>query len=368
MNNSQPLYEGILKYCVRCCMPETVEGINFDDRGICNGCNSSEEKMHIDWEQREKDLVKKLNYYKEKLKHRAYNCVLPVSGGKDSFFQAYMLTQKFKMRPLAVTFSHNWFTETGKRNLQRLLETFSVDHIMFTPNRKLINKIASKSIELIGDSCWHCHAGVGAFVIQIALKFDIPFIIWGESIAEEGCRLSYFESIKKDVFDEEYFVKVSAKSQVDEFVNKNISREELEMFRHPSSDEYQKAKIAGLHLGDYFFWDEERQVEFIKKEFGWEEDEVEGTYKKYKSVECIMPGLHDYTKFIKRGFGRATDHATKDVRAGLLTREEAFSIINEHDSKRPEILDYFLKETGMKEDDLIEKVKALRAGKAKDLP
>ena len=367
-NMTTPIYEGVLRYCVRCCMPETAEGIKFDARGICNGCNSSEEKMHIDWEQRERALAAKLMRFREKGKDQTYDCLLPVSGGKDSFFQAYVLTQKYQMRPLAVTFSHNWFTETGKRNLERMLETFALDHIMFTPNRKLINRVAKRSIEVIGDSCWHCHAGVGAFVLQIAVRFEIPLIVWGESIAEEGCRFSYFESTKKDAFDEEYFVKVSAKSKVDDFAKEGVSPRELGMFRFPTAQQYRQAGIEGFHLGDYIFWDEERQVEFIKREFGWEEDVVEGTYKKYKSVECVMPGLHDYTKFVKRGFGRTTDHAARDVRAGLLTREEAFELVNELDGKRPDCLDYFLKETGMTESELIEKVKALREGKAKNLP
>jgi len=365
---AKPMYEGKLRYCLRCCMPETQEGIQFDARGICNGCNSSEEKMHIDWEVREKALREKLEFYKEKYKDRAYDCLLPVSGGKDSFFQAYVLTRKYEMRPLAVTFSHNWFTEVGKRNLTRLLETFAVDHIMFTPNRKLINRVAKRSIEVIGDSCWHCHAGVGAFVLQIAIKFGIPLICWGESLAEEGCRMSFFESTKKDPFDADYFVKISAKSRVDTFACGSVGKRELEMFRYPSTEEYHQAGVSGFHLGDYVFWDEERQVEFIKREFGWEEDDIEGTYKKYKSVECVMPGLHDYTKFLKRGFGRATDHAARDVRAGLLTRDEAFELVNEHDSERPKVLDYFLQQTGMSEEELVEKVKALREGKAKDLP
>ncbi len=365
---SSPIFEGILQYCVRCCMPETAEGIRFDARGICNGCNSSEEKMHIDWEVRERDLAAKLNHFKEKGKDQTYDCILPISGGKDSFFQAFVLTQKYGMRPLAVTFSHNWFTEAGKRNLHRLLDTFGLDHMMFTPSRKLVNKVAKRSIEVIGDSCWHCHAGVGAYVLQVAIKFNIPLIIWGESIAEEGCRYSYFQSTKKDVFDEDYFVKVSAKSQINEFANGDISKRDLGMFRFPSREEYRAAGIEGFHLGDYIFWDEERQVEFIRREFGWEETPVEGTYKKYKSVECVMPGLHDYTKFLKRGFGRATDHAARDVRAGLLTREEAFELVNEFDPKRPGVLDYFLKETGMTEPELVEKLKALRTGKAKELP
>jgi hypothetical protein len=209
---------------------------------------------------------------------------------------------------------------------------------------------------------------VGAFVLQIAVKFNVPVIVWGESIAEEGCRFSYFESIKRDVFDEQYFMKVSAKSRVEEFVGEGISAEELAMFRFPTSDEYREAGIQGFHLGDYMFWDEERQVEFIKKEFGWEEDKIEGTYKGYKSVECKMPGLHDYTKFLKRGFGRGTDHATKDVRSGILTREEGFELVRRCDPVRPGAMDYFLEQTGLREEELVEQVKALRTGKAKDLP
>lgn len=363
----KPTYSEVLQYCIRCCMPETAEGISFDLRGICNGCNSSEEKMHIDWEKREKELSEKLNFYKEKYADRAYDCILPISGGKDSFFQAYILTQKYQMRPLAVTFSHNWFTETGKRNLNRLLETFDVDHIQFTPKRGLVNRLAKKSIGLIGDSCWHCHAGVGAFVLQIAIKFRIPLIVWGESIAEEGCRLSYFDSIKKDVFDENYFVKVSAKSKINDVVSPTIPRRELEIFEFPTAQEYREAGITGFHLGDYIFWDEERQVEFIKREFEWEEEPVAGTYKRYKSVECMMPGMHDYTKFIKRGFGRATDHASRDVRAGHLTREEALELIEQYDSQRPDVMDYFLKITGLSEAELIDQVKSFREGKAKFL-
>ena len=365
---SEPLFHNILNYCIRCCMPETAEGIEFDERGVCNACNSSEDKMHINWEERQKKLQEKLNNYKTKLKNRQWNCILPISGGKDSFWQAHVLTKIYKMKPLAVTFSHNWFTDIGTENLNRLIETFDLDHIMYTPRRSLVNKIAKRSIEQIGDSCWHCHAGVGAFVIQIAIKYEIPLIVWGESTAEEGCRISYHQSTKKDIFDENYFTWISARQNVEQMVSKDLSIEELEMFKYPSTEEYKKAGIEGFHLGDYMFWDEEKQTEFIINEYGWKESEVEGTFKKYKSVECIMPGLHDWTKFLKRGYGRATDHANKDVRNGLMLRSEAFKIINSIDKKKPEILSYFLEQTGMSEEELISQVKKLRKGTAKNMP
>ena len=139
---SSPPFEQTLRYCLRCCLPETVEDIKFDERGICNGCNSAEQKMKINWEDRRIEFEKILEKYKKYHFSNQWDCLLPISGGKDSFWQAHVLTKVYKMRPLAVTFSHNWYTEIGKQNLELLLETFDVDHIMFTPRRGSVNKIA----------------------------------------------------------------------------------------------------------------------------------------------------------------------------------------------------------------------------------
>ncbi|MFZ5993910.1 MAG: N-acetyl sugar amidotransferase [Thermodesulfobacteriota bacterium] len=355
-----------LRYCVRCCMPETSEGIVFDELGICRGCQSSEQKMHINWVERQQELIRILAHYKNKSGSN-YDCIVPISGGKDSTFQLHILTKVYDVQPLAVTFNHNWYSEIGKYNLWNTLEKMNVDHIMFTPNRRLVNKLAKKSLYKIGDSCWHCHAGVPAFTLQVAVKFNIPLIIWGESAAEFGSKASYKENIN---FDEEYYLKVSAKVNPEEMLDDEIgiAMKDLCPFQIPPKEDLQKVGVRGIHLGDYIFWDGERQVEFIKKTYGWREDHVEGTYKGYKSVECIMPGVHDYSKYIKRGFGRATDHATLDVRAGLLSREEGFEIIKEIDPKRPDILDYYLEITGMTEEEFERVLKAQRKGKATELP
>ena len=179
-----------IKFCIRCCTPNTMEGVSFDKLGICTACRSSEDKMHIDWAKREKAL-KKILFDAKKKAGVNYDCVLPISGGKDSFFQAHVLVKKYKLKPLAVTFSHNWFTETGFYNLQRCLQVFNLDHIQFTPARNLVNKLARKSLGSIGDTCWHCHTGVGTFPIQIATRFNIPLIVFGESIRENHGRARY---------------------------------------------------------------------------------------------------------------------------------------------------------------------------------
>jgi len=355
--NGNPLFPD-LRYCTRCCMPESNEGIKFDDMGICQACQSQEQKIHINWVEREQKLKELLTYYASL--GNDYDCIVPISGGKDSTFQLHVITRVYGLRALAVTFSHNWYSETGKKNLENALEKFNVDHIMFTPNRSLVNRLARESLFKIGDACWHCHAGVGAFPLQVAVKLNVPLLVWGESIAEMSGRATHYDPVIK--FDRDYFTRVSAKVYPDQMVCKYISERELSPFRLPSVDDIERVGVTGIHLGDYIFWDDERQMEFVRDEYGWIEDRVEGTYKRYKSVECRMPGVHDYTKFLKRGFGRGTDHASADVRAGLLTREQGFELAKYHDTKRPDALDDYLQISGLTEDEFYEVMRKHREG------
>ncbi len=351
MDNSinSGLFDSI-KYCTRCCFPSTTEGITFDSLGICNVCRSSENKMRIEWKQRGEDLRRILNEAKENSGDN-YDCVLPISGGKDSFYQAHILTKVYNLNPLAVTFSHNWYSETGFYNLQLCLETFNLDHIQFTPARKTVNNLARKSLSLIGDSCWHCHTGVGAFPLQVAVMYKIPLLVWGESINEADGRSTYSCPTLK--FDRDYFTKVSGRYTAEEISDKDTPLNRLQGFRLPSYAEIENTGVWGIHLGDYIFWDDERQTEFIIKEYGWKETQMEGTYKRYKSAECIMSGMHDFTCYLKRGFGRSTWQASVDVRNGILTREEAMELIKEYDTTEPQVLDYYLDITGINKEEFI---------------
>ncbi|WP_041674223.1 N-acetyl sugar amidotransferase [Sulfuricella denitrificans] len=348
-------------------MPETQEGVEFDEMGICTACRSSEEKMHIDWTVREKQLRTILEEAKAK-SGNGYDCVLPISGGKDSFFQAHVLVKVYGLKPLAVTFNQNWVSETGFYNLQRCLEVFDLDHLQFTPARSLVNRLAKKSLDAIGDACWHCHSGVGAFPLQVATRFKIPLLVWGESISENAGRASY--SCPGVKFDRDYFTKVSAKLTAQEMTSAELSARDLHPFELPSYEEIEKTGVWGIHLGDYMFWDDERQTEWIREVYGWRETEMEGAYKGYKSAECIMAGVHDFTCYLKRGFGRSTGQASVDVRNGLLTRKEGFELIRHHDQERPEALDYYLKITGLSEAEFYDvmREKKLADLKTIDLP
>tara|TARA_Y100001970_G_C14209107_1_gene845856 strand:- start:515 stop:1654 length:1140 start_codon:yes stop_codon:yes gene_type:complete len=341
-------------------MPETTEGIDFDELGICRACNSSEQKMHVDWDERKKTLESILDEAKENAakQNLGYDCIVPISGGKDSVYQLHVITKIYGMRVLAVTASHNWYSKVGWYNLVNALEEFDVDHMMYTPARSTVNKAASRSLGAIGDACWHCHSGVGAYVLHVATKFKIPLLIWGESIAESSGRASHFEPVRK--FDRDYFLKVSAKLTPEEIAQDNEEKRSYQMFEPPTAEECEEAGIKGIHLGDFLFWDEERQTEFIKEKYHWLEDKIEGTYKGYKSAECIMPGMHDYTNYLKRGFGRATIHASMDVRNGLLNRDDAIEIAEEYDPVEPEVLNYYLKITGLSREEFYETMKSKR--------
>lgn len=338
-------FEKSIKYCNRCCMPETMEGIEFDEFGICTPCRSSEEKMHINWEEREKkldDIISKnksINYY---------DCLLPMSGGKDSMFQAYILTYKYGLTPLAVTHGANWMSLTGRYNLENCLIKFDLDHLIFHAKRSVINKAARKSLTEIGDACWHCHIGAGTFVIQTALAWKLDLMIWGESIAERDGRGSYINQSEASLY---YNLEVSGKVKAEDYVDKTLDAKELSKWFYPNKESLQQSKIRYLHLGDYMFWDEEKQVEFVVNEFEWMNSKVENTFKGYKSNECVMAGVHDYANFIKRGIGRATVQASDDIRRGLLTREEGIELAKKYDPQRPHALDFYLKITGFSENE-----------------
>lgn len=191
-------------------------------------------------------------------------------------------------------------------------------------------------------------------------------IVWGESASHSSGRATHFNPVK---YDRNYFTTQSAKVEAIKMTGDGISMKQMKPYVFPSQEECDKAGIVGIFLGDYIFWDDEKQTEFVRDVYGWKEHDVEGTYKRYKSSGCDLVGVHDYSKFVKRGFGRATDHASQDVRAGLLTRDEAFKLIKKYDSKKPiKGLEKYLKLTGYTEKEFFDILKSMREGPSKELP
>lgn len=344
-----------VKYCSKCVMPETTEGASFDENGECMACQAQKIKKEVNWGKRKKELDKILAKAKEEAGNN-YDCIVPISGGKDSIYQLHVICKEYGMKPLAVTFNHGGFTKTGLYNLHNCLKQFNIDHLQFTLNDDVIKKIQKRSIETIGDYCWHCHSMVASITLQAAVNYGINLIVWGESGAEYGHQGATYNNIVK--FDKDYFTKLSSKFSPEEFCNEELTMRDL--FPASLPTEEQCKYLIGIHLGNYIPWDAEKQVKFVKETYGWKEREVSGSYKKYKSIECSFEPIHEFLCYLKRGYARTTLQAAQEIREGKINKEQAQYLIDKYERIEPKHLNYFLERvglTGIEFRNIIEKLK-----------
>ena len=344
-----------LRRCARCLLPETHETIVFDGEGVCNVCRQIEFKQgKIDWEARERELVELIDGYRGRFSH---DCIVPFSGGKDSTFTLYELVTKYKVRPLVVSFDHGFMRPTTLENNERTIKKLGVDFLKFRPNWKIVQKLMLESLERKGDFCWHCHTGIFSYPMHIAVQFKIPLILWGEPSAEYT---SYYDYDAPEEVDERRFNRfinlgITAEDMVG-MLDGTVTARDLEAFTYPSLADLRAIGCRSVFLGSYIPWDVKRQVEIIKAELGWQENDVEGvpgTYR-YEKIECAMQGVRDYLRFIKRGYGRTNHLMALDLRNGRITLDEAVRLIEEHDGKRPASLDVFLEYVGISEVEFME--------------
>lgn len=337
-----------MKHCTKCVMPETAESLSFDSDGVCSVCHQIEYKQeNIDWQERLTWLGDLVAEYKGK---NDYDCVVPFSGGKDSTFTLWYIVRELKMKPLVVRFDHGFLRPTVQENSLRTFRKLGVDVHHFTPNWQVVRKLMFESLRRRGDFCWHCHTGIFSYPMWVALKWNIPLLFWGEPDAEYSSFYSYNEIIEHDErrFNRLVNLGINAEDMLgmldDTVSDYKVEPRDLKPYTFPPAGELRRAKIRSTFLGTFIPWDVKEQVKVIKKELDWQGDEVEGIppMYDYEKIECFMQGVRDYIKFLKRGFGRTTHLTSIDVRNGRLTREEAVTLVDEYDGKRPAALNLFL--------------------------
>lgn len=332
-----------MKYCTRCITPETHDTIMFDEEGVCSICKQIEYKNEkIDWEERRKQLDELISQYKGK---GLYDCIIPFSGGKDSTFQLWYIVKELGLKPLVVRFNHWGFRPLVHENNTRTFKLLGVDVFEFTPNWHVVRELMLESFKRRGDFCWHCHTGIYAGVIHMAIRFEVPLIIWGESLAEYASWYSYeeMEEVDEKRFNRVMNLGITADDMY-EFLEGRVDKRDLWLFVFPQRKDVVKMKLHSICLGSYIKWDTKKQVEIIKKELGWKGQEVEGRPPSYdyEKIECFFQGIRDYAKYIKRGYGRTNHLASIDIRNKRLTRAEGMKMAEMYDGKRPEFLDRFL--------------------------
>jgi len=314
-------------------MPDTKPDLHFDNEGVCDACCSQDEKNNkIDWAKREKEFLSIVASHKT---HPDYDCVIGVSGGKDSTYLVIKALE-FGLNPLCICFEPTLPTTIGKKNLENL-NGLGVDLIHVKRNPVVYKKLAREAIKRVGDPEWQNHLGIFTIVPHFAVKFNIPLILWGESpqIEYGGPAASKSKSVLDRQWLEEFGGLLG--NRISDMIGvEGLTKRDLSLYFYPEEEDIKRIGVTGLFLGYYFKWD----LRKILKEsrchgFSTSVRPVETTYENFENLDCYSNHVHDYLKYLKFGFGRATDNACLDIRLGYISREEGVRLVSKYDGIPP---------------------------------
>lgn len=349
-----------LKKCGNCLLPETYETLVIDQDGKgCNMCRTSDFKQTgIDWSKRKIMLDNVIQKYKGKYD---YDCIVPFSGGKDSTYTLYYLMKEYNLKPLVVRFNHGFMRSQHQQNTQNVLKKLGADFIDFTPNWQIVKKLMWESFSRKTDFCWHCHTGIYSYPLQVALKYNVPLILWGEPLAEMSAYYTYEDNIIEWEDEEKFNMVRNLGISADDMwgmINKTedpIDKRDLFPYTYPKLADLKKMDYYSVCLGSFIPWDYKENTKEIMDKLGWEGDELEGVpesiNKEFAKIECWMQGTRDYIKYLKRGYSRVTQLTNFEIRSNRMARDEAQEWINNFEGKRPESLVVFLEYMGISEDE-----------------
>lgn len=323
----------MLKYCVRCVMPHTKPDLHIDEEGVCNACRSYEKRKEVDWDQRKSELLVLLEKYRRHGSH--WDCIVPVSGGKDSTYQVIRMLQ-LGLNPLCVTSTTCDLSEIGRKNIENI-KRLGVDYMEFSPNPIVRAKLNRIGLTEVGDISWPEHVGIFTIPVRAAVQFNVPLIVWGENSQNEygGPAAASENNILTRRWLEEFGgllgLRVSDLSET-----YGIEPRHLLPYHYPSDEELRRVGVTGLFLGHYLPWDGLSNA-LIAQASGFItfDQPVEGSMVNYENLDNHQTGIHDYFKFLKFGFSRASDIASLHVRRGRITRQDAMQIVTERDGKFP---------------------------------
>jgi N-acetyl sugar amidotransferase len=322
-----------IQYCRNCIMPGTKPDLYINEAGICSACVNIRQRTEIDWDARKKELCDLFERYRKP--GQTYDCIIPVSGGKDSHFQTIKVLE-MGFNPLCVTATTDVLSPIGRRNIENL-KRLGVDYIEVTTNpviRRRINKLA---LTQVGDISWPEHVTIFTVPVRVAVQMNIPLIIWGENSQNEygGPGAAAADNSLTRRWLEEFGGLLGLRV-TDLIGQEGIEAKHLTQYTYPSDEELARVGVTGLFLGYYVPWDGYQNV-LVSQAHGFETypKAAEGSLVNYENLDNGHTGMHDYFKFLKYAFGRATDHACMHIRRGRLTRAEGLAAVRRLDGKFP---------------------------------
>jgi len=332
----------VMRYCVRCVMPNTKPGVTIDADGVCSACRSNEEKRQIDFGTRAEELSALANEVRGS-NGNGYDCVIPVSGGKDSTYQVWMMAKVHRLRCVAICVAPHIPTEEGIHNLNNIVIGLNTDLIKLTVRPEAFRDIRRKCFLQKGEPNWAEHLVIFAGVARIAMMYRAPLIVWGEDIAAEfggsggGKRIaSADEIVKNDLIKD---------AKLSSLFDDRITERNTYFYQHPEISQLRERKVRSIYLGHYDWWDgyknflKAREVGFRARALG----PLAGNLIDYDNIDEKLCEINIWFKFLKFGFWRPTDQACYRIWNDAMSREQAVKLVREKQYEFPrEYLHEFL--------------------------
>ena len=344
-----------VKFCTRCAISNqrpnsTVEykhtsdslkeTIAFDAEGVCDACRAVEQKNNtVDWDQRERELRELCDRYRRT--DGGYDCLVPGSGGKDSFFQSHKLKYEYGMNPLTITWAPHIYTDWGQRNFDRWIHA-GFDNLKITPNGRVHRLLTRLAVDRLFHPFQPFIIGQKSIAPKFAAQLDIPLVFYGENEAEYGNPIADNDSAIRSY---EYFTKqddsviylagTSLKELKEDY---GLNGNDIEAYLPPPPDALRRKGVEVHYLGYYLKWHPQGAYYYAHEHGGFEAspERTVGTYSKYNSIDDKIDDFHYYTTYIKFGIGRATYDSAQEIRHQEIDRDEAIALIRRYDGEFPE--------------------------------
>lgn len=322
-----------IQFCKRCLYTTAHPlGLTLDHEGICSGCRTHEEKDKLDWSARWQKLEGLVKPYRSRAGDN-YDCIIPVTGGQDSHYIVHLVKERLGMNPLLVTYNKYFNTPLGIRNLANLRIRFNCDILHQNVNPVSVKKITRSTLRRFGSIYWPILAGQTVFPVQTAVRYKIPLIIWG---AHQGLE-------QVGMFSHEHEVEMTRRYRKDHdlmgheaddllSIFDTLKEEDIWQYRYPDDQDIKSIGVRGIYLGNYVRWDPKAQHEQMMDGYGYRTTEFSRTFDCYDYVDCFnYMGLHDQLKLYKHGYSKVTDHASREIRFGRLTRDQGLVLVHRHE-------------------------------------
>jgi N-acetyl sugar amidotransferase len=320
-----------VKWCRSCILPDTRPNLVLDSDGICNACRNHRSKARIDWAARAAALRDAVAAAKARAS--GYDCVIPVSGGKDSTWQTVKCLE-LGLKPLAVTWRPPGRTAIGRRNLDNLI-SLGVDHIDYTVDPKVERKLMLKGFSRFGSTAIAMHLALFAIPLNMAVRLRIPLVIWGENSAFEygNADDAHTGLALDDEWLETYGVTHGTRAA--DWVDHELSAKDLTPYTWPSDEELARAGVRAVFLGYYLPWDPQETYRVASAHGFREADAARTGYYAYADIDDDFISLHHWMKWYKFGFTRLFDNLSLEIRNGRISRERAVAIVREAGDQTP---------------------------------